>query len=100
MAFSPHTKTGRIAARLLAACATILAVAIVVSVIADDRPDGAGFDVFRFVAGTGFLLTGIGAVVVGIVAVARDRDRSIAVFLAVALGLLAVAFALGDVIAP
>lgn len=94
----PSTGLGRVSVRLLAACAAILAVAIVVSLIASGPSDGSAHDVYRFLTGASFLVTGAGSVIAGVMAVVRDHERSFLVVASVALGLLAVAFAMGDVI--
>lgn len=98
MVLMPNTKQGRIGVRLLAACAAIFAVAIAVSMISEGPHESSAFDLYRFLVGTSFLLTGAGSVVAGVIAFVRDRERALLVIGAVALGLLAVAFALGDVI--
>lgn len=100
MKWAPNTRLGLVAVRLLAACAAIFVVAVAVSLVADGPHDSSTYDVYRFLVGTSFLLTGAGSLVAGLVAIVRDRDHAVAVLVAVALGLLAVAFALGDVIAP
>lgn len=98
MQLLPTSKPGRIAAQLFAACAAIFAFAIVVSLVVEDEVDNSSLDVLRFVVGTSFLLTAIGAIIAGSVAVIRERERALVVLAAVPLSLLAVVFVLGDAV--
>lgn len=101
MQLRPTTKPGRIATKLVAACAAVFVIAVVVSVVVGDkRFDNSAFDFYRMIVGTTFLVTGAGGLVAGLIAVIRERERGLLAIIAVALGLLAVAFALGDVFFP
>lgn len=88
--------------RLLAVSAAIFVVAIAVSIATDQGGDAThkSNDLYRAVVGIGFTLTGLGTLITGAVAVIRDRERALLVYLAIALGILATAFVFGDIIFP
>ncbi|MBJ7457726.1 MAG: hypothetical protein JHD02_00915 [Thermoleophilaceae bacterium] len=97
MQLLPTTRIGRISTWLIAGCAAVFSIAVAIAVFADDAFDDPSFDVVRLLFGSAFLVTAAGALVTGLVATVRDRERAVAVYLAIAIGLLAVAFALADV---
>lgn len=94
----PTTKPGRVSAQMFAACAAVFAFAIVVSLVVEDELDNSSLDILRFVVGTSFFLTALGAIIAGSVAVIRERERALIVVAAVPISLLAVLFVLGDAV--
>ena len=98
MKLLPTSKSGRLAARLLAVSAAIFAFAIVVSIVVEDELDNSSLDILRFVVGTSFLLTAFGAIIAGSVAATRERERALIALAAIPIGLLAVLFVLGDAV--
>lgn len=88
--------------RLLALSVAIFAVAVAVSIATDQGGDAThkSNDVYRAVIGIGFSLSSVGTLITAAVAVIRDRERALLAYLAIALGVLAVAFVFGDIIFP
>lgn len=96
----PTTKLGRLSVRLLAVCLGVFIIAIAISLTLEGGDSEEPADFVRAIIGSSFLITGLGALVSAAIAMVRDHERSVLVWLALLLGLLATAFALGDVIFP
>lgn len=100
MKLAPDTKFGRISARLLAVSVAVFVVAIIVSIAFDQGGSEASDsnDVIRMLLGFSFLLSGLGALITAAIAVFRDRERALLTFLALAFGMFAAVFVLGDIV--
>lgn len=96
----PTTKIGQLSVRLLVASLIVFVVAVVISLaIGDDEPEGL-IDVLRLLLGIAFLFTGLGALVTAAIALIRDHERALLVWLALAFGIFATALVLGDIVVP
>lgn len=66
--------------------------------------DGLAFEFqhrpFLIVAGIGSILCGLSALVLGLIAIFKNKDRSILVLIASAFGLLTLFFLIGEIIGP
>ncbi|MBJ7354379.1 MAG: hypothetical protein JHC98_06100 [Thermoleophilaceae bacterium] len=89
---------GRLSTQLLGATLIVFAAVVIVAALpgGDDFVDSS--TLYRTVASLAFTTTGAGALVTSAIAITRDGERSVFTWLALLLGMLAMAFVLGDAI--
>jgi cytochrome bd-type quinol oxidase subunit 2 len=98
--FKPTTDLGKWSARLIVTFAVLLGVFRIL--VASGQRGGDTFfsnpilTIPMLLAAT----SGIAAFITGLISVAKRRERSIAVYLAIIFGLFVILFALGEVIFP